>query len=154
MSLPQLYKIPHETDTFTMPEPGTQNCLMYACNLAFSDKSSILLKGMDNIPIADVELLSQHATNMDNLPEDKYVSQLKAQLASLRLMNRICEKCGYKQDIKKLKICTKCGLTWYCSDNCQQQDHSRHILRCANVNGPLDTGYQQLAFLKIKDDDK
>lgn len=43
--------------------------------------------------------------------------------------NRVCTYC-LKWNSKKIGICTRCNLTWYCNKHCQKKDWKRHKQWC------------------------
>lgn len=102
------------------------------------------VKAVESVPDCDV-------TEILKIPSDRYYTTLEVKqlLAMNRWMNRICDYCGYKQDVSRLKRCTKCCLVFYCNSLCQKKHMSVHEQRCGKLDGPLDTGFQQIVFIKI-----
>lgn len=43
-----------------------------------------------------------------------------------------CSFCGLEEDKQKLKLCSKCLATKYCSKECQQKEWPKHKLACKN----------------------
>ena len=64
MSVPDLYKIPHETPDFVMPPQGTPMLVEYLQSLEMPNGDSLLLKAVNNMPDADIRMLLQ------NTPDD------------------------------------------------------------------------------------
>ena len=149
MSIPTLYKFPNETNEFQLPDFGTQELIAYLASLTFEDGTSVFMTGLRNIPVADIQLLSTYAKREQNETNETFIQRLGQMILFNRLSNRICEKCGDKHDIRKLSLCRDCGLSWYCSKECQEQHWSTHKLRCCKQDGPLDKGYQQMTFLEV-----
>lgn len=139
---PELYKFPHEINTFHIPNHGTPELVNYVLSLQLNDGTSVIQRGMANLPDADVNIIMPYMENKNDM-------QARASLTINRLTNRICEKCGDKSDIRCLMICKDCCLSWYCSKRCQESDWERHMLRCCRPGGPLDTGYQGIAIMEI-----
>ena len=71
-------------------------------------------------------------------------------LAFNRLANRICENCGDKKILQNYRFVMIVDYV-YCSKVCQRNHWDTHKLRCRNVNGPLDNGFQAIALLKKKE---
>lgn len=141
MSTDKLYHFPHEVDGFTLPQFGTSELVNYTCNLTLPDNVNVYEKASINMPKCDVDKLSSIMTTPDTM-------KATTQLVFLRLINRICDHCGYKADIKKLSICTDCCLVWYCNEECMNAHAHKHSERCCKLDGPLDKGYQALSFVK------
>ena len=148
VSVPDLYKIPHEKDGFKLPPHGSQELLYYITWLRTQDNQLLFEKAYKNIPNSDVDLILNTTKEPSTEQERTKLSQM---LAFNRLANRICENCGDKKDITKLSICNDCGLAWYCSKVCQINHWDTHKLRCRNVDGPLDKGFQAIALVKKKE---
>lgn len=106
--------------------------------------AQLLFEASSNIPQCDVDYVNQMSGDGDVNPN------LKAMLAVNRLLNPICEECGYKTDTSKLMLCKKCKLSWFCNNTCAEKNHAKHSRRCCNVNGPLDNGYQAITLLERK----
>lgn len=138
MTLPNLFKFPHEIDSFFIPKD-----INYIYSLTYDDGTNVFKKGLLNLPLNDINYLL-------NLNISKNYELLRENLVINLLSNRICENCGNKDNIKKLLICVKCSLAWYCSISCQTEHYSTHILRCNNINGPLNEGYQKILVLPVK----
>ena len=147
MSVPKLYKIPHERDGLKLPPHGSQELLYYITWLRTEDNQLLFEKAYKNIPNSDVDYLLNVTKEPSTQQERTKLSQM---LAFNRLANRICENCGDKKDITKLSICNDCGLAWYCSKECQTNHWDIHKLRCCKPDGPLDEGYQAIALLRRK----
>jgi len=79
---------------------------------------------------------------------DKEDTELYYMLAFNRVASRICNSCGYKDDIYKLKPCESCQLTYYCDDACRQNDSEAHGEWCCKPDGPRDMGYLQTTAIK------
>lgn len=149
MSVPDLYKIPHETPDFVMPPQGTPMLVEYLQSLEMPNGDSLLLKAVNNMPDADIRMLLQNTPDDPRSFKDR-VSNSACMLTINLLANRICEQCGDKSDIKKLSICGSCALAWYCSKECQEKHWPTHKLRCCKKDGPLNKGFQAIAFVKTK----
>jgi len=149
MPPPDLYKIPHETSSFRLPEHGSPNLVLYISNLTTAGGGNLLVTAASNVPIADINKVLPYMEADDTSPIDKCAKVAKM-LAFNRLANRICEECGDKSDLTALSICSDCALSWYCSKECQRQHWDTHKLRCCKRTGPLDTGYQAIALLETK----
>jgi hypothetical protein len=105
----------------------------------------ILTLGSKNIPATDLTtVIEKVGTHMSE-------ANLRAALAMNLLTNRICEQCGEKPHFHgALKLCTSCCLAWYCDKSCQRQHWGTHQLRCCKPDGPLNKGYQEMAFGKVE----
>ena len=152
LSIPKLYKIPHEKDGFRLPPPGTQELLYYITWLRIDDNKLLFERAFKNVPKADIDLLINKTkeTEGEIVDIEKKRLQYAQMLAFNILANRICDHCGDKKDITKLSICSDCALSWYCSKECQQRHLNTHKLRCCQPDGPLDRGYQAIALLNTK----
>lgn len=148
MSLPTLYHFPEETNSFNLPEHGSRELINYVTTLTLNN-DNVFGKAMYYLPDADSQLLLDLPGQFENEPQEVKLSRMKQSVVFMRLTNRICEFCGDKRDIRKLKICADCCISWYCSKDCQANHWPIHKQRCQQKNGPLDKGYQQLAFLDI-----
>lgn len=102
----------------------------------------LFVHSLDCIPDIDI-------AKVKSLWPDASEVQLRYQLSLLRWTNPICDYCWDKKNPAALVPCTACGLAFYCSAECRQNDvdHSR---RCQRKDGPLDAGPQQLVQSKIK----
>lgn len=159
-TIPTLHNITCE-DGFILPPHGPELInyiaqLYIPCKDNSSDVESLLHRAICNVPVADVELVMDHINKHSLLSvespksPDKLKEQCTIQVALIRLSNRICEHCGDKSNILRLQLCSECALSWYCNSTCQAAHWDTHKRRCCQVNGPLDMGYQQLAFVKLK----
>jgi NADH pyrophosphatase NudC (nudix superfamily) len=150
-SVPKLYHFPMETDSFKIPEFGSQQLLQYINTLYFDDinHEHVLTLAIHNMVLADIEALLPYMQTNLNITDEEKVLNAAQTLVFNRLSNRICDKCGNKHDIKKLSLCRNCGMTWYCSKKCQVEHWPKHIERCCQSNGPVETGYMAMAVLKI-----
>ena len=110
---------------------------------------NLFLKGVNNLPLKDIEKVF-NITSEGEEPTQEKVTHLAQMLTFNLLANRICEQCGDKRDLTKLSICGSCALAWYCSKECQERHWSTHKLRCCKKDGPLNTGYQAIAMVKMK----
>lgn len=104
---------------------------------------------MENVPHADVKLIKDFLTSQNQINQNND-DELRAIVVNTRWENRICEQCGNKQEVEDLKRCTRCYLAFYCNSQCQRAHWEIHKLRCGKLDGPLDTGYQAMKFLKIE----
>ena len=131
VSVPKLYKIPHERDGFKLPPQGSQELLYYITWLRTEDNQLLFEKAYKNIPNSDVDYLLNVTKEPSTQQERTKLSQM---LAFNRLANRICENCGDKKDITKLSICNDCGLA------CTVQKNVKLItgihINCVAVNQP------------------
>jgi hypothetical protein len=150
MSLPKLYKFPHETPGFKLPPHGSQELMWYLNWLKLEDNEPFVLKAVNNLPEADTEVLL-NVMKDDPQPLEEKRKQAALMCTFNLLANRICEQCGDKSDITQLSICNSCALAWYCSKECQEKHWPTHKLRCCKKDGPLNKGYQAIAFCKLKD---
>ena len=150
MSVPDLYKIPHEVPGFKLPPHGTQELIWYINWLKMENGDSLLMKAINNLPHADVEKIVPLMVD-DPKPLHEKVQQAAMMCTFNLLSNRICEQCGDKSDIVRLSLCGSCALAWYCSKECQEKHCPTHKLRCCKPDGPLNNGYQAIAILKKKD---
>lgn len=57
-----------------------------------------------------------------------------------RLDNPICNHCGDKSNIRELRRCIKCGMTWYCGDECEEKDQAAHGMWCCKADAARDMG--------------
>lgn len=146
MALPNLYKFPHEKESFQIPFPGSPQQVQYITTLTTDSGENVFMKGIQNMPNADINVIAEKMTSSMIHPEARYV-QASQMLTFNLLSNRICEQCGYKTDIRELLICTGCCLAWYCSKTCQENHWGTHRLRCAKKDGPLNTGYQAITLV-------
>ena len=151
MSVPKLYKIPHETDTFNFPDPGSNHLVQYITSLTLENGENLFTKGCHNIPWADVHKILPLVKPTDFPSPVDTVNHVRQMLVFNLLANRICENCGDKRDTRKLSLCNDCALAWYCSKQCQENHWNIHKLRCCNPQGPLNEGYQSIAILKQKE---
>ncbi len=149
MSVPELYKIPHEVPGFQIPPHGSPMQVQYITSLKMGNGENMFLKGVNNLPIKDIEKVF-NVTSEGEEPTQEKVTHLAQMLTFNLLANRICEQCGDKRDLTKLSICGSCALAWYCSKECQERHWSTHKLRCCKKDGPLNTGYQAIAMVKMK----
>jgi hypothetical protein len=149
MPAPDLYKIPHETSSFRLPEHGSPELVNYISNLTLGNGDNLQATSASNIPIADINKVLPYMEADDTSPRDKCVKVAQI-LAFNRLANRICEECGDKSELTALSICSDCALSWYCSKECQGKHWDTHKLRCCKRTGPLDTGYQCIAILNTQ----
>lgn len=103
-----------------------------------------------NIPKADVDCVAKYSQEDKPLTPEKE-SQFRMQLLILRYTNVICDTCHKKPPTPGLVLtrCDKCYLAQYCSSVCRNVGWEHHRKRCCKPNGPLDTGPQQLAFVKV-----
>ena len=91
-----------------------------------------------NVPESEVDFMEE-VTGMKKERES-----VKMDIACGRKDNKICENCGYKDNTKLLKACSKCRLLYYCSKTCQRSHwHSGHNKRCCNLNAPREMGYSR-----------
>lgn len=109
-----------------------------------------------HIPSADVAAVTSVCTASP--PE-----RVAVILAANRLMNPICEGCGWKPGPDRrhhcrLKLCAGCCLAWFCSQECVARNvlegTSLHGARCVNdpealAAAPLDTGPQAIAIVPL-----
>ena len=150
MSLPNLFKIPHEIPGFKLPPHGSQELIWYIEWLKMENGESLLLKGINNLPSIDIHTILELMKN-DPKPLQEKINQSAMMCTFNLLANRICEQCGDKSDITQLSICGSCALAWYCSKECQEKHWPTHKLRCCKKDGPLNKGYQAIAVCKKKD---
>jgi len=149
MSVPDLYKIPHETSSSRLPEHGSQELIQYLTTLTFADGDNLFMRGVSNMPVKDITLITDRMTDGDG-PANERVMKAAQMLTFNRLANRICEECSYKNTLTNLSICSGCALAWYCSKECQARHWNTHKLRCCKRDGPLDDGYQAIVLAKVK----
>jgi hypothetical protein len=149
MPAPGLYKIPHETSSFRLPEHGSPELANYIANLTTADGDNLLVAAASNVPVADITKVLPYMGEDGASPAEQCV-RVSQMLAFNRLANRICEECGDKSDLTALSICGDCALSWYCSKECQGKHWDTHKLRCCKRTGPLDTGYQCIAILNTQ----
>jgi hypothetical protein len=70
---------------------------------------------------------------------------LATMICFLRLTKKVCSQCG-ESDIS-LKICTKCRLTFYCSNSCQRKHWPVHKKWCKKRFGNCrDTGPAEIVL--------
>lgn len=150
MSIPYLYKIPHEKPGFQLPPQPY--LIQYISSLSMENGENLFIKAVNNMPNKDIQLVVEKMTDDNRIPAEEKVNKAASMLTFNLLANRICEECGDKSDITKLSICGSCALAWYCSKECQEKHWSKHQLRCCNKDGPLNDGYQAIAFAKRKDE--
>lgn len=101
-------------------------------------------KSWTNIPISEVEFV------MKNTPPTKFSKEQTAFMLALnRRSNRICESCGYKENIETLIPCEKCYLLHYCNNNTCQRQHwiSEHKMRCCKEDAPREKGYSATVLI-------
>ena len=142
MSVPKLYHFPNETNEFIFPDHASPELINYIADMKLPNDDDVLQVAMNNIPNVDINALLP-------MMEEKSVDQAKIQLAIVRHVNRICDHCGYKTDVRQLSLCTDCCLVWYCNETCMLAHAPKHTERCRDLHGPLDDGYQALSFIKI-----
>jgi hypothetical protein len=148
MSIPDLYKIPHETSSSRLPEHGSQELINYITTLRVANGENLFMKGVSNLPIKDISTITERMTDEDG-PQKERVMKAAQMLTFNLLANRICENCGDKTIVTNLSICSNCALAWYCSKECQTQHWDTHKLRCCNRQGPLNTGFQAIVLANV-----
>lgn len=95
--------------------------------------------------------------------------QMRQALTYNRLANRICNLCCDKSDTKRLKVCSACHMTFYCSTECQAADWNgdfasssttknaafagparlAHSKWCCKKDAPPDTGPMRTAIVQL-----
>jgi len=123
----------HET---SLPPHGSEALLAHLNGFEW------LPRAMASLPDADIE----HVRAAIDIPESEWES-LRYHLVCNRLANRICEACGDKHDLTKLRLCSGCHLSWFCGSTCAQRQWKIHQLRCGKTDGPLDTGFQAIVMV-------
>ena len=98
------------------------------------------------MPRAEIEYLKTFPMGRPTSDQELY-----CMLAFNRVANRICNKCGYKDDVYALRPCQQCHLTYYCSQRCMDSDQQRHALWCCRPDGPRDMGFLKTTMLKLGD---
>lgn len=129
------------------PEP-TPDTHLILVNIIY-DVPTIALK----LPKSEIKFVMDKIgsdTPKKDVPNEKELSWL---LSINRLTNPICnlKKCGNKQDVFALRLCSACSLTWYCSEACQKIDWKNHKQWCCQPNAERDTGYLATRTFKRKD---
>lgn len=140
MSIPKLYDLKENT---IIPHPTSQEYYNYLINLKI-DNENLFLKAINNLPTTDINYVFEK-TNMPQSVQN--LNHIRTGLVFNLLTNRICENCGDKSNIIKLKICSECCLSWYCSEKCQHEHWDSHKLRCCKPDAPLDNGYQKITLV-------
>lgn len=149
MSIPDLYKIPHETSLYRVPEHGSQELIQYITTLRLTDGENLFMRGVSKMPVKDITIITDRMTDEDGTEKER-VMKAAQMLTFNRLTNRICEECSYKNTLTNLSICSGCALAWYCSKECQTRHWNTHKLRCCKRDGPLDDGYQAIVLAKVE----
>jgi MYND finger len=62
--------------------------------------------------------------------EDTMLADLDAMLERVKDSKKVCSLCGSQG---KVKVCSKCNYTVYCSEKCQHEDWAAHKDICVNV---------------------
>lgn len=122
----------------------------------------------ENIPIAEVcnflTIACEQKLQFDGTEEckkkfeaaigvDNFVS-IRFYLALNRLQNRICSSCCNKNVEKSSLIkCQKCHLTYYCNQNCLDQDQQTHSKWCMQLMSidAIDQGPMQTTIMRVVD---
>lgn len=102
----------------------------------------ILSTLVPRVPKAEFEYLERQTGCKAN-------ANRKSMMVLTRLCNPICNYCSDKSAMRRLHLCPKCEMTWYCSENCQRTDSAQHALWCCNPNGPRDTGPMEIRLVKV-----
>lgn len=97
-----------------------------------------------NIPDADVDYVRKFTK--DDSSSREFIAQM---LAANIWKDKICDFCGNKSNVSGLKRCLNCSLAFYCGKKCQTSHWKIHKLRCCKKDGPLNKGYQGIAFEKV-----
>ncbi len=102
-----------------------------------------------NIPKIDIveRVLVGQAMNLPDTPTE---DELRFQLAYLNLSNPICNRCLDKSNPQALRLCKRCCLIWYCSDDCASRDATNHARRCCQPDGPSETGPMRIAVVNVR----
>ncbi len=95
-----------------------------------------LLDGIAHIPNKQLNLYKRalvETIGATDINDD----ELKSQIMFLLVTNPICVSCLKKDPatLKKLKLCNKCHIEWYCGDQCRQNHLPIHSKYCQNVDG-------------------
>ena len=104
-----------------------------------------------NLPNSEVEQLIhlyEKSENGDDFEQKKL--QLQCSIVLNRLMNRICNACFNKSATEKLLVCSKCNMTFYCNQNCQQKDWNSHQKWCCKQDAAPDDGPMKSVVMKLK----
>lgn len=112
---------------------------------------------VQSVPLSDIKLVRAEIKRGSTSDKDSGVTrtkdlndeELRKILVKTRWSNPICGGCGRKGAGVKLALCLGCALEAYCSKDCQKAHLEVHKLRCGKQDGPLDFGYQQLAFVPV-----
>ena len=149
IDLPELYSIPSSPD-FELPKYGSKELIDYVLKLEIEKNELMYMRALENLPDTDIFYLMKN-TNLELEQKNNEKIRHLAQCHVLnRLSKRICDNCGNKSNIMKLKLCNKCCISWYCSKECQMKHSAIHKLRCCNRSGPLDLGYQKILLISNK----
>ena len=146
--IPDLFEI-QTPPNFKLPSYGSPELIEYLITIEIEKDNLLYLRGVDNLPNSDIEFLMKKTGIELTKKNNEKIRHLAQCLVFNRLSKRICDYCGKQED--NLKICKNCCLSWYCSTDCQKKHWDIHKLRCCNINGPLDEGYQKILLLGEKD---
>ena len=111
----------------------------------------LLQLGIRNLPQSEVDYAKQFISSSSS--EQKFSDQdIRSLLVNNRLGNKICNYCWKKDPatLRRLQLCNKCFLTWYCSEQCKSADQKKHLEWCCNPQASRDMGPLKTSFAHVK----
>jgi len=118
------------------------------CTLSIKEKKAIIsFKNRVNLVLLNNEKLDRKSIQ-DMINQDKLIpypeveiqgtplGKLQHRFSKKALKLKSCEKCGQKENppVRKLKVCSRCQVVYYCCRKCQVADWKEHKKVCKNLN--------------------
>lgn len=102
------------------------------------------------LPDAEINQVVLHVSAKGINTEEEKKRFAASNIVLSRIFNRICNTCLNKSDLNSLLACSRCHMTFYCSEKCQLADWDVHETWCCKKDGPIDKGPLRVLMIKTK----